>query len=315
MRYQDILPFSAGLLDRAADLRADAQSLAQTAGQIIPFWRGKALIQGETLVRVGRDHPIMAEAAADLILLGRSDGAPIFAADISAWTPGDDDVSSVGAFRDLTRQHHPSMAEDQLFVELRTIMPVLSPADGELAATALAIQNWHRTHEFCAACGVKSQFAMGGWQRDCADCGAMHYPRTDPVVIMLITRGNDTLIGRSPGWPEGMYSTLAGFVEPGETFEAAVRREVFEETKIRVGDVKYVAAQPWPFPMSLMIGCHGEAETWDITVDPNEIDDARWLSREELASVIAGQHPTILPARRGSIAHFLLENWLADRLE
>ena len=157
--------------------------------------------------------------------------------------------------------------------------------------------------------------AQAGWQRDCHACGAHHFPRTDPVVIMLITRGNSVLLGRSPGWPEGVYSLLAGFVEPGETIEAAVRREVYEETRIQVAEVGYLASQPWPFPTSLMVGCRGRAVSCDITIDPTEIEDAIWVSREELADCFAGQNPRLKPARKGAIAHFLLWNWLADRLD
>ncbi|MEO0917723.1 MAG: NAD(+) diphosphatase, partial [Pseudomonadota bacterium] len=161
----------------------------------------------------------------------------------------------------------------------------------------------------------ESMMAMAGWQRDCPACGHHHFPRTDPVVIMLITHGNAVLVGRSPGWPEGMYSLLAGFVEPGETVEAAVRREVFEEVGVRVGPVRYLASQPWPFPASLMLGCAGDALSTDLTLDPNEIEDALWVSREEMAKAFSGTHPTILPARKGAIAHFLLRAWLADRLD
>ncbi len=157
--------------------------------------------------------------------------------------------------------------------------------------------------------------AMAGWQRDCPTCGAHHFPRTDPVVIMLITHGNSVLLGRSPGWPEGMYSLLAGFVEPGETIEAAVRREMFEEAGIRVGAVGYLASQPWPFPSSLMFGCRGEALDDEITIDPNEIEDAMWVSREEMMECFAGNNTRIKPARKGAIAHFLIWNWLADRLD
>jgi len=156
---------------------------------------------------------------------------------------------------------------------------------------------------------------MAGWQRNCPACGAHHFPRTDPVVIMLVTRGNSVLIGRSPGWPDGMYSLLAGFVEPGETLEAAVRREVFEETGVRVGPVRYLASQPWPFPASLMFGCQGEALEGAITIDPAEIEDALWLTREEMVTVMAAAHPRIRAPRRGAIAHFLAEAWLADRLD
>ena len=132
---------------------------------------------------------------------------------------------------------------------------------------------------------------------------------------MLITHGNSVLMGRSPGWPQGMYSLLAGFIEPGETLEAAVRREVFEEAGVRVGAVDYLSSQPWPFPASLMFGCRGEALSQEITIDPNEIENALWISREEMMDIFSGTHHTILPARKGAIAHFLLENWLADRLE
>jgi len=132
---------------------------------------------------------------------------------------------------------------------------------------------------------------------------------------MLITHGNSVLMGRSPGWPQGMYSLLAGFVEPGETLEAAVRREVFEEAGVEVGAVNYLSSQPWPFPASLMFGCQGVATSQQINIDPVEIEDAMWVTREEMMEVFAGNHATILPARKGAIAHFLLENWLADTLE
>ena len=132
---------------------------------------------------------------------------------------------------------------------------------------------------------------------------------------MLITHGNSVLVGRSPGWPEGMYSLLAGFVEPGETIEAAVRREVFEEAGVRVGTVSYLSSQPWPFPASLMFGCAGDALNKDLTIDPEEIEDAMWVTREEMADAFAGNHPKLLPARKGAIAHFLLEAWLSDRLD
>ena len=132
---------------------------------------------------------------------------------------------------------------------------------------------------------------------------------------MLITYGNSVLIGRSPGWPEGMFSLLAGFVEPGETLEAAVRREVFEESGVRVGQVEYLSSQPWPFPASLMFGCLGHATSQKITIDPAEIEDAMWVTREEMMDIVAGEHPTIFPARKGAIAHFLIENWLADTLD
>ena len=192
-------------------------------------------------------------------------------------------------------------------------MTWLSPRDAELAATAKAIFGWHDIHRFCANCGEMTEMGMAG-QRDCAACGRHHFPRTDPVVIMLITHGNSVLLGRSPGWPEGMYSLLAGFVEPGETLEAAVRREVLEESGIKVGAVEYLASQPWPFPASLMFGCRGEAISDDIEVDENELEDARWITREEMMDVFAGHNKFIKPARKGAIAHFIIWHWLADKL-
>ena len=132
---------------------------------------------------------------------------------------------------------------------------------------------------------------------------------------MLITRGNSVLMGRSPAWPEGMYSLLAGFVEPGEPIEAAVRREVFEEAGVRVGEVSYLSSQPWPFPSSLMFGCWGHATSEEITIDPEEIEAAKWVTREEMMAAIAGNDPEMKPARQGSIARFLIENWLADTLD
>lgn len=315
MKNAETVTFGSGALDRAAELRGDAAALARGADtRFILMWRGKPMWDGNGLVRVGSDHPVLADTG-DMILLGKDSDGPIFAADLTGWTPPDVDETALNTFLDPSEQQHPAMSDGQVFAELRAIMTHLSRLDAELAATARAILHWHQSHRFCAACGVESQMAMGGWQRDCEACGRHHFPRTDPVVIMLITHGNDVLMGRSPGWPDGMYSLLAGFVEPGETLESAVRREVFEESGIVVDAVGYLASQPWPFPASLMMGCWGHATSREITIDPAEIEDAIWVSREDMAIVFAGQHPKILPARKGAIAHFLLEKWLQDRLD
>ena len=321
MKHAETVTFGGASLDRAAELRGDDAALAaaRTAAEtrVIVLWRGKPLIRRErpaSLMRLSPDHLILTDADADWVLVGREDGHPVFAADISGWTP-EGDTSSVNQFLDPSEQHHPAMGETEVFAELRRIMTWLTPRDAELAATAKAIFGWHDTHKFCAKCGAASGMQQAGWQRTCPACGAHHFPRTDPVVIMLITHGNSVLMGRSPGWPEGMYSLLAGFVEPGETLEAAVRREVFEESGVQVGAVEYLASQPWPFPASLMFGCQGHATSRDITIDPHEIEDAIWVSREGMADAFAGIHPTLKPARSGAIAHFLLENWLADTLD
>ena len=315
MNLAETVTFGGSGLDRAAECRADAAALRQNPeAKTIVFWRGKPLLNDDALHMVSMDHLILKDATADLVFLGKDGGAPIFAADLSGWTPDDVDASQLDSFLDATFQHHPSMPENVTFGELRGVMTQLTPRDAELAATAKAVFGWHLSHRFCARCGGETDVAMAGWQRDCPACGAHHFPRTDPVVIMLITHGNSVLLGRSPGWPEGMYSCLAGFVEPGETIEAAVRREVFEESGVRVGAVNYVASQPWPFPASLMFGCQGIALGTELNIDRDEIEDARWVPREELADAFAGQHPDILPARKGAIARFLLEHWLADRL-
>ncbi len=321
MRHAEEVTFGGSGLDRAAEIRKDVPALAalgaDPASRCVVLWRGKLLVEGadtRAIMRLPLDHPLLAEAAGPQIFLGRESGGALFARDLSAWQP-DADAPDVQGFTDLSEQHHPLGPDGARFAELRAMLTQLGPRDAEVAATARALFAWHESHGFCARCGAASEPVMAGWQRTCPACGTHHFPRTDPVVIMLITRGNACLLGRSPGWPEGMYSCLAGFVEPGETIEAAVRRETWEEAGIRVGAVRYLCSQPWPFPASLMLGCHGLAESEDITIDPSEIETARWVTREDLTRAFAGEDPTLFPAREGSIAHFLLRNWLADRLD
>jgi len=322
MKNAETVTFGGSGLNRAAELRGNETELSRLveAGKAtsIILWRGKLLVALETLdalIRVPMDHPVFANSTAKPVLLGQQeDGSLCYAHDISEWVPEGLDASALDSFLDDSEQQHPDLPGNCGFAELRRIMTNLSPRDAELATTAKAIHSWHESHRFCARCGAESQMIMSGWQRSCASCGGQHFPRTDPVVIMLILSGNSVLMGRSPGWPEGMYSLLAGFVEPGETMEAAVRREVKEEAGIDVGSVTYLASQPWAFPSSLMFGCRGEATSEEITIDPTEIDDAIWITREEIMQAFAGQHPFLAPARKGSIAHFLLFNWLADTL-
>ncbi|MCF2871111.1 NAD(+) diphosphatase [Octadecabacter sp. G9-8] len=317
MKHAETVTFGGSGLDRAAQLRGDiAKTEEDPVARSLVIWRGKPLLtsEGGGLARVPLDHAIMADAGALRIFLGLDDAGPLFAVSLDNWDPelGDDDL---GAFLDPSLQHHPSMPPDVCFAELRAVMTQLSPRDAELAATAKSVLSWHDSHRFCSTCGQPSVAADAGWRRVCPVCGTQHFPRTDPVVIMLITHGDDVLVGRSPGWPDGMYSLLAGFLEPGETMEAAVRREVFEEAGITVGAVGYLASQPWAFPSSLMLGCYGVATNTEITLDPVELEDARWVSRADMARAASGEHPDIKPARAGAIAHFLLENWLANTLD
>jgi len=322
MKIAETVTFGGNGLDRAAHIRGDAEALAAAThdprARSLILWRGKPLLQGDgrsRLVELKMDHALCKVSLMPPIFMGIEDGAPLFAYDISSWRPEGLDREEMGRFTDMTEQMHPLGPEGAAFCELRTVMAQLSARDAEVIATAKAMFSWHRSHRFCARCGERSEMILAGWQRHCPACRTQHFPRTDPVVIMLITRGNRVLMGRSPGWPEGMYSLLAGFVEPGETIEAAVRREVLEESGIRVGPVSFLANQPWPYPSSLMFGCHGEATSDEIVIDPKEIEEAAWVTREEIADTFAGTNPRMKPARKGAIAHFLLWNWLADRLD
>jgi NAD+ diphosphatase len=320
MRDAETVTFGGSGFDRAGQIRGDTGqfeallSMAET--RVLPVWRGKPLIASDTnrLQFLSPDHAVFNAAGKEPIFLGLDQGIAYFTRDISAWQPDSTDLSMIGAFVDDSEQLHPDLPADQRFAELRRIMARLSPRDAELAAMSVGVFAWHRNHRFCARCGQPSDVSMGGWQRTCTVCKTHHFPRTDPVVIMLITRGNEVLVGRSPGWPAGMYSLLAGFMEPGETIEAAVRREVFEETGVTVGEVGYLASQPWPFPSSLMIGCYGHATSHEITIDPKEIEDAMWLTREDIMEAWASRSSTLIAARKGAIAHFLIKNWLSDRL-
>ncbi|NKB28513.1 MAG: NAD(+) diphosphatase [Rhodobacteraceae bacterium] len=324
MRLAETVTFGGSGLNRAAELRGDADALARMLGdpaaRVLPIWRGKPLFSGTDPVEPGwlkPGHPVLRDGRTPVFLGiddSVGDGVPQFAQDVSDWQPVDQPEEQ-DVFFDPTEQRHPDLPSGVRFAELRGAMAALSPRAAELIVTAKAVLGWHRSHRFCAICGAESVMAMGGWQRDCPVCGGHHFPRTDPVVIMLIVRANSLLIGRSPHWPEGMYSLLAGFVEPGETLEGAVRREVLEETGVTCGPVSYLASQPWPFPSSLMFGCLAEATSEAITLDPAELDDAIWVTREEMAEIYAGRNPNISAARKGSIAHFLIGHWLADRLD
>ncbi|MEI5996695.1 NAD(+) diphosphatase [Paraburkholderia bengalensis] len=176
---------------------------------------------------------------------------------------------------------------------------------------AKSMLDWHRRHRFCANCGAPSRPVAAGWQRACDACGARHFPRVDPVVIMLAIDGERCLLGRQRQFAPGMYSALAGFVEPGETVEDAVRREVLEEARVTCAGVVYFASQPWPFPSSLMIGCFAKASDTEIVIDETELEDARWFSRAEVAAMLAGTHPDALSAPKPfAIAHHLLRAYV-----
>jgi NAD+ diphosphatase len=320
MRDAEAVTFAGADLDRATHLRADPSGLAalwaRGDARCLAVWRNRPLLdtaQSTRLAWLPTDSAALADGGEPPLFLGLSAGAPRFARAIPDWqAPAASDAPP--PFVDTSRQAHPKLPETLAFGDLRASMGELPAADAGNAAMARGLLAWHETHGFCARCGQPSRIDQGGWRRICPACNAQHFPRTDPVVIMLVIHGSSVLLGRSPHWPEGMYSLLAGFMEPGESIEAAVRREVFEEAGIRIGAVEYLASQPWPFPSSLMIGCRGTALSAEIACDPAELEDARWLSREDTLAALHGRIPGIRPARRGSIARFLIERWLADRL-
>lgn len=308
--------FAAEWENRLAELRTDSAALAglrgDSASRILPMWRGRPLVAGESttaLAWLEPGHPVLADTSDEAIFLGRHEGVARFAVDTSSFVPEGLDEAAMSGFLDPTEYSHPTLPRDHRYAELRAVMTRLPGVEAAIASTARALMNWHRSHRFCSACGHRSDIALGGWQRVCPACRTPHFPRTDPVVIMLVQHGDSVLLGRSPGWPQGMYSALAGFVEPGESLEAAVRREVREETGVRVGEVRYVASQPWAWPNSLMLGFVARAETTEITLD-HELEDARWVPRAELAQVMAGSHPVIRRPRSGAIAHELVTRWL-----
>ncbi|WP_311030043.1 NAD(+) diphosphatase [Mesorhizobium koreense] len=193
------------------------------------------------------------------------------------------------------------------------VQGLIALSDLGAMAQGVSLLAWHSSHRFCSKCGHESEMSHGGYRRVCPNCGTEHFPRTDPVAIMLTVSGEKCLLGRSPRFAPGMYSCLAGFIEPGETIENAVRRETLEEAGIRLGRVVYQASQPWPFPHSLMIGCYGEALSEDIHADLNELEDCRWFTREEVRAIIAGNHEadiTIPPP--GAIASHLIRTWAEE---
>lgn len=276
-----------------------------------PFFSGAGLDRADAL-RARPDEIAELAAANDARQLAWRDGLPAIGADgILEWTR----VDAPELFLGLD-QGRPCFCAIPDTVEgaraAFALMGNLSAADAPVFAAALSLGGWHCRHRFCATCGSPTNIVRGGWSRLCASCGAEHYPRVDPVVIMLAEHDGALLLGRQPHYPPRRYSALAGFVEAGETIEAAVARELAEEAGISVADVAYVASQPWPFPSSLMIGCTARSATRELVVDTTELEDARWFSREEIQRAIADpDNGAFQPPPRFAIARTLIEHWLA----
>ena len=190
-------------------------------------------------------------------------------------------------------------------------MTVLRKSESAMLASVKGIYEWNKVNNFCNKCGNPTVTRLSGWEKTCNSCNSKHFPRTDPVVIMLVYKDDTILLGRSAIWPKGMFSCLAGFMEPGESIEAAVSRETSEETGISVENVEYVTSQPWPFPASLMIGCIAKATSTNIIIDQDELEDARWFHKSEICEAIKTKG-SWWPAREGSIARYLINKWISN---
>jgi NAD+ diphosphatase len=298
------IQYAGARLDRAALLRDDearlADALADPGSRLIPVWRNRNLVvrDADGAFAAGRAAGDWVPEADEVVFLGRQDKSAVFAADFST----------------LDERRAAALGTGD-FVDLRRVGPVLSAADAEVLAYARGMLYWHRHHRHCGRCGAGTESRRGGHLRVCsdADCARSVFPRTDPAMIVLVLHPQRPLclLGRARRFPERVYSTLAGFVEPGESLEATVRREVFEESGVTVGEVRYLGSQPWPFPSSLMVGFHAEAETTDIRRHDGELVDARWFTPEELrAAGEWGSEAELCLPRRDSIARALIEAWL-----
>lgn len=302
--------FAGGAIERATHLRASSAAMLDDEGaRVLPFWRGKPLIaEGPRLAWLKAGDGALSGAREAPVFLGMAPDGPRFALDLSHL----DGPESEPGFLDLATL---PLGDHGVFRELRGLMSDLDAAAAGDAATAKGVLEWHRSHPCCARCGKPTTMEDGGWRRGCGACGAKHFPRTDPVVIMLILHGDSVLLGRQAAWPEGMYSLLAGFMEPGETIEDAVRRETLEEAGVPVGPVRYLCSQPWPFPSSLMLGCAGQALDAAIHRADEELQDALWAPKAEVAASLRGEPGRFTAARKGAVARAILEAWVAGEVE
>lgn len=299
------LGYTANPFDRAAQLRGDTAALAAlrtdrraaayvVAGELIVIKPGGD--KGDPLFTLAEARTLVEPR--ESVFLGLFNGAGRF-----------------GIGVDPKAAEDWKSRNDLLVTDLRSVAVrgLVEPDHLPPLAQAKALLAWHARHRFCPNCGSATETAQGGWRRDCPSCKAEHFPRTDPVVIMLPIHGERCLLGRQPRFAPGMWSCLAGFVEPGESIKEAVRRETYEEAGIACGRVTYFASQPWPFPMSLMIGCHADALSTEITIDRTELDDARWFDRDEITLMLLRRHPDGLFAPPPiAIAHHIIRAWIEE---
>ena len=286
--------FAGAFVDRSGHRRKDPDwirnALHSKDARFAPVWQNKCLVNGDppraALLPHSKVDPLLAPE--ESVFLGMFDEQPAFAFDVDS--------------------EAPPFERDGEFQDLRYLGTVLPVEEANLVAHAIALINWHRLQKYCGLCGARTVAESGGNTRRCTgnDCGEALFPRVDPAIIVLVSNGEQCLLGRQENWPEGRYSTIAGFVEPGESLEDAVRREVREETNVEVGNVWYHSSQPWPFPASLMLGFTAEAVSTDIQLNDGELEDAQWFTRKELRSGFPK-----LPFRL-SIARRLVDGWLGN---
>ncbi|GAB2178138.1 NAD(+) diphosphatase [Dongia sp. agr-C8] len=291
--------YATGEFNRAVERREDVawirEKLADPASRLYPIWRLRNYVSDpeapRALVLDPKLRADFIEAARNVVLLGTEEETAHFLIDIS----------------------HLEESEAQALghaVDLRAVGALMPQREGALLAYARGLTYWHDRHKFCGVCGSPTEPKSAGHQRQCTnpDCSAVQFPRTDPAVIMRITHGDKILMARQAVWPQGMHSVLAGFVEPGESLEDAVAREVYEEVGLRLTRIKYFSSQPWPFPSSLMLGFSAEATSDQFRVDQDELESARWMTRQELLD--SPEDETFKLPRKDSISRRLIEDWL-----
>ena len=281
MPHSPVLAFLGNSLDRCANHRTDQE------------WLGRLLRHPSTRhIHMNGDRAVIVDEKLQIFRQANSNEMVLLGVD----------ENGRGWFASST-------TSEENLLDLRSLAVAGVLPQGELAilAQARSLLHWHTRHGFCANCGTQTEMRDAGYRRHCGACTTDHFPRTDPVIIIAVRHGSRMLLGRQSAWPEGMYSTLAGFMEPGETIEEAARREVFEEAGVRVGEIKFHSNQPWPFPSSLMIGLIGQALTDDIVIDPKELETARWFKEAEVRSMLEGTHAQGLKAPLPlAIAHHLI---------
>jgi len=311
--------FSGNPLDRADYMRTDPEifgnHMTQENARVVLLAGESRHPDGQIRVGLSTESRILTDTTGNIawqkpsklrflpvsttIFLGLMDGAPCYAAMLDG---------SADEFSEMFEAEHCKFRDGRgIAFKLGGPHPSLG-----IIAQAKSMLLWHESHRHCAKCGNESKLAKAGYERKCDTCGAHHFPRTDPVVIMLVRRGDKALVGRGKGWPEGHYSALAGYMEPGENMEEAVAREIFEEVGLRATKVTYKASQPWPWPSTLMIGAEAWVEEGELEIDESEIEDAVWISKDDVNASIKGDHPYRLLPPPFAIAHNLVKAWLEE---